>query len=120
MAAIVREQVLGSLHKQIPHHKLNPLRNFGKERGKFQKEEEAMDNFAAFSQVEALCPAWSAHHPGAQTSQIKNPVPVPLQAQHCSYHAQHKTSVWPGLSPPQQVDKGVFEGSDAAGVQPQL
>ncbi|NXC86782.1 UT2 protein, partial [Cercotrichas coryphoeus] len=52
MAAIVRQQVLGSLHKQIAHHKLNPQRNFGRERGKFRKEEKAVDDFAAFSQIQ--------------------------------------------------------------------
>lgn len=51
-----------SLHKQIPHHKLNPHRNldFGRERGKFQKEEKALDSFAAFPQVKAPCPSLEA------------------------------------------------------------
>lgn len=43
---------------------------------------------------------------------------LPL-SQHCSYHAQPKTKVWPGLPPLQQVNKGVFAGPDAAGEQPQ-
>ncbi|NXQ46223.1 UT2 protein, partial [Catharus fuscescens] len=51
MAAIVREQVLGSLHKQIPHHKLNPQRNFGRERGKFQKEEKAWITLLHFHRI---------------------------------------------------------------------
>lgn len=68
------------MDKQIPHHKLNPQRNlnFGRERGKFQKEEKALDNFAAFSRVKKpSVQLGRAHYLGVAISQIKDSVPLP-------------------------------------------
>lgn len=57
------------MDKEIPHGNLNPLDlqsnlNFVRERGKFQKEENVLDNFAAFLEIKApnlatQAPAWN-------------------------------------------------------------
>lgn len=86
------------MDKQIPHGNLNPLDlqsklNFGREGGKFQKEEKVLDSFAAFSEVKAQhlatqAPAWKYVLLGSikTISQIKAPVFSQLQAQHHFLH----------------------------------